>query len=479
MDQKIERENGQGIGALLRASRLRCGEELDDVAAILRIRRLYLEAIEEGRFADLPGSTYAVGFIRAYAEHLGLDSSEVVRRFKSSDGQPTRGKPELVFPVPVAETGVPGGAIVFVGVLVAVVAYGAWYLSSTKDGFFAELVSPLPERLASLANQQAPASPSPAGKDNQPSAAIAATLPERRADTAPAPAAIETKPVEVARLPDPVPAPATVATPAEVPKPATSSTEPAKPATPTAAQDTASPSATPEPTKVEKIEPATAPSVAATTAAPTTPAPVKIEKAETAPVDAKPADAGPANAQPATATGGNAEPTSEPASTPIEKPAASAGGKPAEVAALMSPDRSIDAPYRPEAGTAAAPPPAQRPAPVAKAIPKPAAKPETLAAPASVAPTSAASRIVVRAKSNSWIQVRDDVDNQLLLTRLLRAGDTYPVPNRPGLMLLTGNAGALEIQVDGEPVPGIGGGAVRRAVALDVERLRQGKAVVD
>ncbi|MDP1911269.1 MAG: DUF4115 domain-containing protein, partial [Hyphomicrobium sp.] len=107
--------------------------------------------------------------------------------------------------------------------------------------------------------------------------------------------------------------------------------------------------------------------------------------------------------------------------------------------------------------------------PVAKAMPKPEAKPET----------PAASRIVVRAKSNSWIQVRDDVDNQLLLTRLLRAGDTYPVPNRSGLMLLTGNAGALEIQVDGETVPGIGGGAVRRAVALDVERLRQGKAVVD
>ena len=90
------------------------------------------------------------------------------------------------------------------------------------------------------------------------------------------------------------------------------------------------------------------------------------------------------------------------------------------------------------------------------------------------------SRILVRAKMNSWIQVRDDNGNRLLLTRLLRAGDTYRVPNRPGLKLLTGNAGALEILVDGETVPSIGPlGAVRRGVALDIERLRRGTAIIE
>ena len=468
MDQKVERENGQGIGALLRASRLRCGEELDDVAAILRIRRPYIEAIEEGRFTELPGSTYAVGFIRAYAEHLGLDSSEVVRRFKSSDAQPTRAKSELAFPVPVAETGVPGGAIVFVGVLVAVVAYGAWYLSSTKDGFFAELVSPLPERLTSLANQT-PANPPMAGKDNQPSSAIAATLPERRPETAPAPAAIEVKPVEIARLPDTAPAPVSTETPAEA-KPAPPSADAAKPAEPVATQDSTPPAVASEPTKTEKTEPAAA--IASASA----PEPVKIEKAEpapraTVPVEAKPATVERVAGKPAVAVAGNAESIGGPAPTsaPVEKPAAKIDTKPAEVAALPSSNQGIDAPYRPDTEAAAAPPAVGQAAPAAKAMPKPEAKPET----------PAVSRIVVRAKSNSWIQVRDDVGNQLLLTRLLRAGDTYPVPNRSGLMLLTGNAGALEIQVDGETVPGIGGGAVRRAVALDVERLRQGKAVVD
>ena len=189
------------------------------------------------------------------------------------------------------------------------------------------------------------------------------------------------------------------------------------------------------------------------------------------PIEAKPAATKPVAENPAAAVAGNAESIGRPAPTsaPIEKPTGKIDTQPAEVAALPSPNQGIDAPYRPDTGAAAAPSAVEQATPVAKAMPKPEAKPET----------PVASRIVVRAKSNSWIQVRDDVGNQLLLTRILRAGDTYPVPNRSGLMLLTGNAGALEIQVDGETVPGIGGGAVRRAVALDVERLRQGKAVVD
>ena len=90
---------------------------------------------------------------------------------------------------------------------------------------------------------------------------------------------------------------------------------------------------------------------------------------------------------------------------------------------------------------------------------------------------SIASRVTLRAKYDSWVQVRDDVHRRLLVTRLLRAGDSYRVPDLPGLTLFTGNAGALEILVDGEAVDPIGPmGAVRRKVALDVDRLREGTA---
>jgi len=67
-----------------------------------------------------------------------------------------------------------------------------------------------------------------------------------------------------------------------------------------------------------------------------------------------------------------------------------------------------------------------------------------------------------------------------MFTRLLRKGNEYNVPDRSGLTLLTGNAGALEILVDGELVPAIGEtGQVRRNVSLDPEQLKSGTAVKD
>ena len=86
-------------------------------------------------------------------------------------------------------------------------------------------------------------------------------------------------------------------------------------------------------------------------------------------------------------------------------------------------------------------------------------------------------RILVTARMVSWVQVTS-VDGELLLTRVLRPGDRYFVPDREDLFLTTGNAGGLEIVVDGEVAPSIGGpGTVRRDVALVPERLLAGAAV--
>ena len=87
-------------------------------------------------------------------------------------------------------------------------------------------------------------------------------------------------------------------------------------------------------------------------------------------------------------------------------------------------------------------------------------------------------RVVVKARTESWVQVMSTDDGELLLTRLLRPGDKYLVPNREDLLLMTGNAGGIEIIVDGKVVPSIGQpGAVRDNVALVPERLLAGTAV--
>src|SRR5262245_5102962 len=72
----------QRVGATLREERERRGWNVPELAQHLKIRRVHLEAIEAGRFAALPGPTYAVKFVRAYAEALGLDPDEMVRRFR-------------------------------------------------------------------------------------------------------------------------------------------------------------------------------------------------------------------------------------------------------------------------------------------------------------------------------------------------------------------------------------------------------------
>ena len=58
---------------MLRERRQQLQLDLDAVAEALRIKPVYLAAIEQGRTEELPGPTYAIGFIRAYANYLGFD----------------------------------------------------------------------------------------------------------------------------------------------------------------------------------------------------------------------------------------------------------------------------------------------------------------------------------------------------------------------------------------------------------------------
>lgn len=72
-------EERPAIGARLREARLRQGLEIADCAAATRIRERYLVAIEDGRFESLPDPAFVNGFVRAYAEHLGMTVEGPVR----------------------------------------------------------------------------------------------------------------------------------------------------------------------------------------------------------------------------------------------------------------------------------------------------------------------------------------------------------------------------------------------------------------
>jgi hypothetical protein len=71
------------IGASLREARLRQHLDLRDAEAGTKIRTKYLKALEDEQFDLLPAQTYVRGFLRAYAEWLGLDGQLYVDEFNS------------------------------------------------------------------------------------------------------------------------------------------------------------------------------------------------------------------------------------------------------------------------------------------------------------------------------------------------------------------------------------------------------------
>ncbi len=312
------------IGEELREARMALGHSVAGMAEHLRIRRVYLEALEEGRLRDLPAPAYAVGFVRTYATALGLEADDLVRRFRELTG-PTSAKPKLVFPEPVPERGMPAGAVVAVGAAIAIVGYVAWFNMSGGGSRTVDAVPAVPPRLEQAAEQ---------GRSQLP------------------------------------------------------------------------------PRDGSRVEPGTLPLAA------------------------------------------------------LPPP----GGQP-----LAPANTSAQAATVPLGQGPLAPlPPAPPPTPVAALAPPPAAPPPAIAIPG----VPDGTRVVLRARpgtpEGAWVQVRDPRGGQVLLNRVLRPGETWPVPVRDGLLLDTGKADGLELLLDGQPQPTLEGVVgVRRNIGLDPDRLRQ------
>jgi cytoskeleton protein RodZ len=342
-------ERSHTVGGTLRAQRERLGWTLPAISNHLRIRQPFLEAIEEGRIEDLPGRAYAIGFIRTYAQSLGLDPAEIAQRFRAEAGESAR-RTELEFPAPVPERGVPALAVALVGVVIAIGAYATWYRMSGNEGPSGETVQPLPERLAAL-------------------------VPEH------------------------------------------SSAEP----------------------------PITPPQGAAS---PPTTAPLQATSAQTEPraVPADPASAAAAIPPPA-------------ALAPVAGSAVPASGS-------ATPRGRATPPGSTAPGTQTA---ALEPAPVPAQNPRPA--PASSPAAGSAAPSDQG-HVELRATSDAWMRVRERGGHEYL-DRVLKAGETWDVPDKPNLLLSTGNAAGTVVLVDGVAMPSLGGsGVVRHDLPLDPDALR-------
>jgi cytoskeleton protein RodZ len=452
------------VGVLLARARQEIDQSVADVAASLRIRRVYLEAIEEGRYAELPGATYAVGFVRSYADYLGLDSDFLVERFKGEIAGLDR-RQQLHFPAPKPEGRIPGGALILVSLLLIGIAYGGWYYANQND-----LVDGLLGR-----------------GDGVPSTA----LPEAPTDTQQATQEPVTRQAEVRASPDGAPA-------------ANSQASLGEPeGTGSAAGPAPEPAAEPTPEQAAEADAEAAPDASR----PET-APASDSQAPSAPdvavfTQSSDSRAGQEGTLPDTDTPRTPEPpigqTPPPGEAPADRAAAlealqtseptperSATVAPAEPAAPASAETAEDAP-----GEAGAESEATVAEPETSDIATAATEtlePDIPAAPEVPSETATSdgrvygavnedSRITLTATADSWVQVRSADDN-LLITRVLREGDIYRVPNQDGLMLETGNAGGLQITVDGRTAPSLGRpGDVVRGISLEPQALLRGRAV--
>jgi len=150
-EQNQDTENLQvDVGALLRYTREQYGQKIADIERALRIRGSQIEAIERGDVSKLPGPVYVVGFVRTYAEYLGLDGAEIVKQYKATYlNTSSAGKQTLSFPVPASESKIPSIFVVVISTVVILLLFSGYLLMGQQktDRSFAREVESVPEEL--------------------------------------------------------------------------------------------------------------------------------------------------------------------------------------------------------------------------------------------------------------------------------------------------------------------------------------------
>lgn len=103
--EQLRAEKLAQLGSTLCRTRQEKKLTLEDIEAQTRIRSRYLQAIEAGKLDELPEPVYTQGFIRRYADALGLNGIEMANSFPTGDRQQNLIKPiGLSLPAPQLST---------------------------------------------------------------------------------------------------------------------------------------------------------------------------------------------------------------------------------------------------------------------------------------------------------------------------------------------------------------------------------------
>ncbi|WP_420808122.1 DUF4115 domain-containing protein [Candidatus Terasakiella magnetica] len=307
-----------------------------------------------------------------------------------------------MFPSPVTEQSVPGGAVIMIGLVVLLAAYGGWYFLSSQDRSMAELVPDLPAKFAEMVDK------------------VKNTKKEPEAE------AVKTE-------------------------------DEAQEASSDKAEE-----------KVEAVSQADTQDMAKK-------AMEAVEKAEAkakaeAPVDVKPVKTVKIEKKVEKKVEEKVKEVTKKVEKPVEEKKEKAVEKVKAVVQEKKQDVKVEAKEKVEEAVVAA---VTEQAAEETAV----ETTEAEAEPEPAKPQPMTEKVLLKAVDYSWIQVTND-QGTVLHTQVLNEGEEYQIPQTQGLILRTGNAGGLEIFVDGEKAPSIGeAGEVRRKVLMSPEKLMAGKAV--
>ncbi len=114
------------VGEILRARREELGWSISDVAQWSCIQQTYIEALETGQYHLLPAEVYTLGFLRTYAQLLGLDSSFLVDHYRQENRVCTH-QSLLKFPCMLDSQRFTPAIALFLGFIIIIVSYVGWY----------------------------------------------------------------------------------------------------------------------------------------------------------------------------------------------------------------------------------------------------------------------------------------------------------------------------------------------------------------
>jgi len=128
--------DGESAGAFLASARAAAGMAIEEVSDATKVKVAHLQAIEAMRADLLPPLPYTIGFVKAYARHMGLDADAVARRFRediAATAAPAaldaarREKTEL-------SGGAEGARIASVFAILAIILFGVWVMIEIIGG---------------------------------------------------------------------------------------------------------------------------------------------------------------------------------------------------------------------------------------------------------------------------------------------------------------------------------------------------------